>query len=64
MHSNPVRRDIPVVVVTAKDLTEEDRRVLSVRVEEIVQKGAWPRERVVALVQRLTSGHGGQASTG
>jgi signal transduction histidine kinase/DNA-binding response OmpR family regulator len=65
LHANPDWRNIPVVVLTAKDLTDEDRRVLSGRVEEIVEKGAWSHERVVALVQKLASDRGGaQTSTG
>ena len=53
LHANPDWRIIPVVVLTAKDLTDEDLRVLSGRVEEIVEKGAWSHERVIALVQKL-----------
>ena len=59
LHANPNWRDIPVVVLTAKDLTDEDLRVLSGRVEEIVEKDAWSHERVVALVQKLASEGGG-----
>ena len=53
LHAIPDRRDIPVIVLTAKDLTDEDRRVLSGRVEQIVDKEAWPNERVVEVVQKL-----------
>ena len=64
LHANPDWRHIPVVVLTAKDLTDEDLRVLSGRVEEIVEKDAWSHERVVALVEKLASEGGGeQAST-
>ncbi len=34
------RERIPVIVITAKDLTEEDRRRLNGGVERIIQKGA------------------------
>jgi CheY-like chemotaxis protein len=35
LHARPEWRDVPVVVLTSKDLTEEDRRMLSGRVEQI-----------------------------
>jgi len=64
LHASPDWRNIPVVILTAKDLTDEDLRVLSGRVEEIVEKGAWSHERVVALVEKLASERGGaQAPT-
>jgi signal transduction histidine kinase/DNA-binding response OmpR family regulator len=59
LHANPDWRNIPVVVLTAKDLTDEDLRVLSGRVEEIVEKGAWSHERVIALVQKLAGERSG-----
>ena len=36
--TNSSRRSIPVVVITAKDLTEEDRNRLNGGVERIIQK--------------------------
>jgi signal transduction histidine kinase/DNA-binding response OmpR family regulator len=52
MRANAEWQDIPVIVLTAKDLTDEDRRVLSGRVEEIVEKGASSHEQVVNLVHK------------
>jgi PAS domain S-box-containing protein len=47
-------RDIPVVVVTAKDLTEEDRRRLNGYVEKIIVKGvALNQESLLAEVRDL-----------
>ncbi|MGI9264047.1 MAG: response regulator, partial [Gammaproteobacteria bacterium] len=43
-------RELPVIVLTAKDLTEEDRRRLSGRVEQIIEKGAQSHEQVLASV--------------
>ena len=40
LRSRPQWRDIPVVVITAKDLTPEDRRRLNGDVERVVQKRA------------------------
>ena len=55
LHADSRLRDIPVVVLTSKDLTDEDRRFLSGRVEEIVEKDGWSHERVVALVEKMAS---------
>jgi len=49
-------RDLPVIVLTAKDLTEEDRCVLSGRVEQVIEKGAQSHEQVLASVHALIEG--------
>jgi CheY-like chemotaxis protein len=46
-------RDIPVIVVTAMDLSEEDRRRLSGEVERIIEKGAYGRDELLHEVGRL-----------
>jgi len=53
MRANAAWQDIPVIVLTAKDLTEEDRRMLSGRVEQIIEKGASTHEQLVNLVRRV-----------
>jgi PAS domain S-box-containing protein len=53
MRANAEWQDIPVIVLTAKDLTEEDRRQLSGRVEQIVEKGACTHEQVVNLIHQV-----------
>jgi CheY-like chemotaxis protein len=53
MRARPEWQDIPVIVLTAKDLTEEDRRVLSGRVEQIVEKGACAHDQVVNLIRQV-----------
>lgn len=50
LRSKPEWMNIPVVVVTAKDLTEEDRRRLSGSVQDVMQKGAMDRERLLKEV--------------
>lgn len=45
--------DIPVVVVTAKDLSLEDRQFLNSRVERTLQKGAYRREDLVNSLRDL-----------
>jgi PAS domain S-box-containing protein len=41
-------RGIPVIVVTAMELTDADRRSLNGKVERIIQKGAYHREELLA----------------
>jgi CheY-like chemotaxis protein len=50
-------RDIPVIVVTAKDLTPEDRRRLNGYVEHIVQKGMYKRDELLRQVRDLLVTH-------
>ncbi|HEX6007247.1 MAG TPA: response regulator, partial [Burkholderiales bacterium] len=47
LRHHPKWRDIPVVVVTAKDLTDEDRRRLNGGVERILQKDAPTRDEML-----------------
>jgi PAS domain S-box-containing protein len=48
-------RSIPVVVATAKDLTDEDRQALSGNVEFILQKGAYGRDQLLEQVRELVA---------
>lgn len=48
-------RDIPVVVVTAKDITEEDRIRLNGYVEKTLQKGAYSRHQLLNEVNHLVT---------
>ena len=57
MHANTAWQDIPVIVLTAKDLTGEDRLILSGRVEQIVEKGACAHEQVVNLLRQVVDLH-------
>jgi CheY-like chemotaxis protein len=47
---------VPVIVITAKDLTEEDRRRLNGGVERIIQKGAATRDQLLAEVRAVVAG--------
>jgi len=55
-------RDIPVVVVSAKDLTEEDRRLLSGDTESILKKGIYTpqelRDQVRSMLAHCSTGRG------
>jgi PAS domain S-box-containing protein len=57
MRATPAWRNIPVIVVTAKDLTEEDRRILSGKVEQILEKGACSHGQVVDLIRQVVDHH-------
>ena len=48
-------RSIPIVVVTAKDLTAEDHLRLNGYVEKILQKGAYSREALLAEIRDLVT---------
>jgi CheY-like chemotaxis protein len=48
-------RNVPVIVLTAKDLTEGDRRRLSGRATQIIQKAGQSREQLVAELRRAVS---------
>ena len=49
-------RYIPVIVVTAKDLTEEDRRRLNGGVERILQKDSPTRDEMLREVSATLTG--------
>ena len=49
-------RDIPVVVVTAKDLTDDDRRRLNGGVVGLIQKGGMELESLLAQLREQVSG--------
>jgi CheY-like chemotaxis protein len=51
----PEARSVPVVVITAKELTEDDRRRLNGSVERVLQKGANTRDEILAEVRKLMS---------
>jgi GAF domain-containing protein/DNA-binding response OmpR family regulator len=55
-------RAIPIVVVTAKDLSHDDRQRLNGYVERILQKGAYGREQLLAEVRDLVAASVGRRS--
>ncbi len=64
-----VRKDadlsgIPVVVVTAADLSEHDRERLSGGVEHILQKAAYSREDLLEEIRKLAERYTGRTPTG
>jgi PAS domain S-box-containing protein len=55
MRAHAEWRSIPVVVVTAKELTDEDRQQLNGGVEAVVQKGGHTREELLAEIRDLVA---------
>ena len=53
LQANPAWRDIPVVVVTALDLSAEDRRRLNGGVEQILSKSAYAPAELMKRVGAL-----------
>jgi PAS domain S-box-containing protein len=48
-------REVPIIVVTSKDLGEREREQLLGGVERIVEKGAFTRQQLLAQVRELVS---------
>lgn len=53
LRADPAWRTIPILVLTAKDLTPDDRERLHGRVEQVIQKWAGTREALLAEVRAL-----------
>jgi PAS domain S-box-containing protein len=51
-------QNIPVIVITAKDLNEDDRRILQGKVARILEKGAYGRDQLIQNVRRLVAASG------
>jgi DNA-binding response OmpR family regulator len=47
---------IPVIVITSKDLTDEDRRRLNGHVSEILRKGAYGIDELLRQIRQLVRG--------
>ena len=50
-------RSVPVVVLTAKELTAEDHRLLGEPIEKILRKGSLGHEQLLAEVSALMAGN-------
>ena len=55
LRQRPDCREVPVIVITAKDITAEDRRRLSGEVTKILQKDSMSRERLLTEVSALVA---------
>jgi DNA-binding response OmpR family regulator len=57
--TSPAAGQVPVIVITAKDLTDEDRRRLNGTVAEILPKAGFSLEELVAQIRALVQGRRG-----
>lgn len=57
MQKVPQWQAIPVVVITAKDLTPEERQILNGAVEEIIEKQRYNREDLLMTIRQLITSH-------
>jgi PAS domain S-box-containing protein len=56
LRRDPRWRDVPILVITAKDLTDDDRRRLNGQVLGVLQKGAYSRDELLHEIRRELSG--------
>jgi CheY-like chemotaxis protein len=52
LQADPTTADIPIIVLTARTMTAEDKARLNGRISYLAQKGSFDRASFVALVQR------------
>jgi CheY-like chemotaxis protein len=52
LRANPAWAAIPVLVVTARELSSEDRRRLEGQVRQVLQKGAFSRDELAREIRR------------
>ena len=50
LKDNNLYRDIPVIVITSKDLTEEDYAFLTENVDRVIQKGKYTRKELILRI--------------
>jgi CheY-like chemotaxis protein len=55
LQSDPANRSIPVIVVTAKDITQEDRDRLNGYVQRIIQKSPIGKDEILREVRGLVA---------
>lgn len=49
-------RDVPILVVTSRDLSAEDRARLNGQVQAVLQKGSYTREELLAEIRHEVAG--------
>jgi signal transduction histidine kinase/DNA-binding response OmpR family regulator len=49
-------KDVPIIVVTAKELDDEDRKRLNGYVAQVLQKGSYTREELLREIRKLVTG--------
>ncbi len=56
---DPRTRDIPIVVVSAKDITDDERKRLNGHIQALYQKGSLPTRKFVDQVIHVIEDKGG-----
>jgi CheY-like chemotaxis protein len=51
LRAEPKWHNLPVVVVTAKDLSESERALLNSQVQNVIEKGAYSRDQLLTMVR-------------
>ena len=59
LRADEATRDVPIMVVTAANLTEADRRLLNGRVSQILSRGAVANSDIVGLLRRVVAHRNG-----
>ncbi len=55
LRANPETKNIPVIICTAKDVTDDDVKQLSNGVVSIMQKGTFPGDELVEKIMKVTT---------
>ncbi len=53
LRHNPDWADIPVIIITAKDLDEKERQQLNCYAQDIIQKGGYDRDILLEEINQL-----------
>lgn len=65
MHQRDIASEIPIVVITAKDVTEEDRLRLKGGVVALIERGGLDQDSLIELIRKqVTTRHAGVTTTG
>ncbi|MBW4656037.1 MAG: response regulator [Kaiparowitsia implicata GSE-PSE-MK54-09C] len=59
LQQHPEWRSLPVIIITAKDITAEDDKRLRIGVERILQKGLYSHDDLMTTVRSLVTGSRG-----
>jgi threonine synthase len=54
LRADPLTADVPIVVLTSKDMTRSDQDRLAGQISHLAEKGVYGRSELVDLVARMT----------
>jgi CheY-like chemotaxis protein len=63
LRADPLVQDVPIIVLTSKDMTRRDRERLSGQISFLAQKGACQHAELVDVVGRVAASHGTKEAT-